>query len=235
MKRARRRQPSAARPRTLVRRRSAPLETSLIAVVGLAIVLVASAAAARGPARPEGERYLLPEPPRRIPELAVGALGGFVVGGAPAVVAAAGQLDFSVRWLPLLVRIAALIESPTVQHRQDRPSLHRWESRFRLEVGADLVLDVWRLTPSFGAGVALSRAWAPDPDNEPSVTRVLPVLSLALDVSRAIGRWRVRSQLCINAYPSHDQYLLENVGELGRSPQASLLLVVGIERVLLAP
>lgn len=99
--------------------------------------------------------------------------------------------------------------------------------RAELETGARRG-PLW-LTVGAGGGLSVSTVGVPSDDGHPVVTRLHPVMSstlmLGANATRSIS---VRAHLGLSIFPVTDRYVTATMGEIARSPRATLSFGVGL-------
>jgi hypothetical protein len=64
----------------------------------------------------------------------------------------------------------------------------------------------------------------------PGVVRAAPAVELAFAFARRLGgRWSLRAEAATRLFPLADRYLIDGVGEVGRSPRASVSAALGVQ------
>jgi hypothetical protein len=151
----------------------------------------------------------------------------------PALVSALGQLELGFRPVGsrFLGRLVVSMASPTTQDEtDDRVRVRQYGFRLDGALRWGGSHHRWWLQPALGAGVELLEVTAVDLSPDRSVRRVHPVAALAVAGGRRLGGgFSLRAEATLLLSPWSDRYLIGAVGEVGRSPWASLLFLAGLQ------
>jgi hypothetical protein len=171
------------------------------------------------------------EPRRRRLDLVTAISGGLSVAPDPRLVSALGQLEIGFRPAEsrFLGRVVVSMASPTTQDAtDDRVRVRQYG--FRLDGALRWSGERGWLQPALGAGVELLDVTALDLSPDRSVRRVHLVAALALAAGyRVGGGLSLRAETTLLLSPWSDRYVIGAVGEVGRSPWACLLFLVGLQ------
>jgi len=163
--------------------------------------------------------------------LSVAAAGGVDVGVDPGAAAGFAEADLAIARAErgFVLRLGAAVGTTTEQQvMTDR--VERRETSVRLGAGYRWGRGDWWLQPGAAAALVLSDVTALDLMGRPGVVRATPAAELAFAVARHLGgRFSLRAEAATRLFPLADRYLIDGVGEVGRSPRASFSAALGVQ------
>jgi hypothetical protein len=172
-----------------------------------------------------------PPPARRRMLVSLAAAGGVDVGVDPGEATGFGQFDLGVARAEqgFVLRLGAAVGSTTEQRvMSDR--VERRETSVRLGVGYRFERGDWWIQPGAGAALVLADVTALDLMGRPGVVRAAPAGEVSFAFARRVGgRWSLRAEAATRLFPLADRYLIDGVGEVGRSPRASVSAALGLQ------
>jgi len=153
----------------------------------------------------------------------VAVAGGAELGVDPVLLAAIGAVAIEVApgvW-PIAVRARGVLSGATDQSEAasgDRIELSRIGVTLELSRRLALGPAVW-IEPRAGGGAIVTRVTALDVEGQPSLTRVHPAVTLATTLAiRLAGPLWLGAELHAAVLPLGDRYVIDPIGEVGRSP-----------------
>jgi len=173
-----------------------------------------------------------PPPPRRRRRLlSLAAAGGVDVGVNPGEATGFGAFDLAIGRAQqgFVLRLGAAVGSTTEQ-RVMTDRVERRETSFQLGGGYHALHGEWWIQPGAAAALVLADVTALDLMGRPGVVRLAPAVELSFAFARHLGgRWSLRAEAATRLFPLADRYLIDGVGEVGRSPRASVSAALGVQ------